>query len=295
MKKIKENMKLVPKDNAEGAESGSQKDKQLKPIAESQIKQNIPHGSDEKENLYTENALELSDMSLKERHAYKKQLQSKRLEAMDAKERQKYILYYYKWHFIGGIFCIFLLYFLGHTIYTANLPNELIIAITNDGTNAVAEKYIPNVFRDYYNLDHKNIIQVFTDLTIDNSDDVAIRQSTLTDYEKMIVYITSDKLDAIIGNRQTLEYYKSTGDIAVIDACIDSELYDKIKSRIVTAVSDDSYMNEGKPYSAAIDISDTEFAKSCNLSYDEVYLMIPNNRYTNNAATIRLIKLIFGL
>ena len=46
------------------------------------------------------------------------------------------------------------------------------------------------------------------------------------------------------------------------------------KKYIVTASSDDTYMNEGKPYSAAIDISGTEFANNCNLSYDKVYLMI---------------------
>ncbi|MCI8510069.1 MAG: hypothetical protein HFJ06_16165 [Lachnospiraceae bacterium] len=247
------------------------------------------------ENLYSENALELSRMSFKERQSYKKELQAKRLASMDARERRRYILHYYKWHFAGGIFLILFLYLLGHTIYKANLPTELIVAITNDGPNAIAEKYIPDTFRSYYDLDSKNIIQVFTDLTIDNTDDVAIRQSTLTDYEKMIVYITSDKLDAIIGNEQTLNYYRSTGDIAVIDACIDKELYSQIEKYIVTASSDDTYMNEGKPYSAAIDISGTEFANNCNLSYDKVYLMIPNNRYTDNTNTIRLIRLIFGL
>ncbi len=256
---------------------------------------NTSNIKEQEENLYSENALELSRMSFKERQSYKKQLQAKRLASMDTKERRKYILYYYKWHFAGGIFLILFLYLLGHTIYKANLPNELIVAITNDGPNAVAESYIPDTFRNYYNLDSKNIIQVFTDLTIDNSDNVAIRQSTLTDYEKMIVYITSDKLDAIIGNEQTLNYYKSTGDIAVIDACIDKELYSQIEKYIVTASPDDTYMNEGKPYSAAIDISGTEFADNCNLSYDKVYLMIPNNRYTDNTATIRLIRMIFGL
>lgn len=247
------------------------------------------------ENLYSENALELSRMTFKEKRIYKRQLQAKRLASMDSTERKKYILHYYKWHFTGGILLLLFFVLLGHTIYKANLPTELIVAVTNDGPNAVAEKYIPDTFRSYYNLDSKNIIQVFTDLTIDNADDVAIRQSTLTDYEKMIVYITSDKLDAIIGNEQTLNYYKSTGDIAVIDACIDKELYSQIEKYIVTASSDDTYMNEGKPYSAAIDISGTEFADNCHLSYDKVYLMIPNNRYTDNTATTRLIRLIFGL
>ena len=49
------------------------------------------------------------------------------------------------------------------------------------------------------------------------------------------------------------------------------------------------------PYAAAIDISQTDFVKQCQLSYDDVYLMIPNNRYMENDATLRLIRMIFDL
>ena len=107
------------------------------------------------------------------------------------------------------------------------------------------------------------------------------------------MYISSDRLDAIIGNEDTLNYYKSTGDIAMIDQCMDEDLYQEIKDHIVKVTDDTQYMNDGKPYAAAIDIS--EFAKKCQFSYDAVYLMIPNNRYVNNEATMRLIRMIFGI
>lgn len=294
MKKIKDSINLVPKEDKAEAQKDV-KNKNVPNSPQKHISKEELEDWDEEENLYAENALELSGMTSKEKRAYKKQLHRKRMQTMDAKEKHSYILHYYKWYFIGGIVLIFLLYWLGNTIYTANLPTELIVAITNDGTNAVAEEYIPNAFRDYYDLDRKNIIQVFTNLTIDDADDVAIQQNTLTDYEKIIVYITSDKLDAIIGNETALNYYKSTGDIAIIDTCLDEKLYEEIEDHIVMAADESSYMNNGKPYAAAIDISKTEFAKNCSLSYDDVYLMIPNNRYSDNDATIRLIKLIFGL
>lgn len=249
----------------------------------------------EDENLYAENALELSGMSFKERQAYKKKLRNKRLSSMEPKERRSYIIRYYKWHFIAAIAGVFLTGLLIHTVYVANLPTELIVAITNDGVNAVAEEYIPNIFRDYYHLDNKNIIQVFTDLTIDNAEDTAIRETTLTDYEKIIVYISSGKLDAIIGDEKALNYYKSTGDIAILDSCLDSDLYDSVAGHIVEATDESRYMNNGEPYAAAIDISGSDFVRNLNLSYDTVYLMVPNNRYTDNSGTIRLIRLIFNL
>lgn len=292
MKKPKDNLHFVPKEDTETL-SSSKPDSATtdKPIK----KESCSPDSQKEENLYTENALELSGLSFKETLAYKKGIRNKRLSTMNSKEKRHYLVHYYKWHFIGSVLCVLLLFWIGKAIYTANLPRELILAITNDGTNVSAEEYIPKAFRTYYNLDNKNVIQIFSDLTIDNSDNTAIRETTLTDYEKIIIYITSDKLDAIIGDEKTLNYYKSTGDIAILDACLDSELYEQIKDYTVKAEDETLYVNEGKPYTAAIDISDTEFARKCNLSYEKVYLMIPNNRYNHNEATINLIKLIFSL
>ena len=250
---------------------------------------------EEGEDLYSENALEMSSMNAKERRAYKKELRNKRLQAMDGKEKRRYIIQYYKWYFIGAVVAVFLCYILGRTIYTATLPTELVVAVTNDGTNVICEQYIPDAFRKYYQLDKKNTIQVFDNLTIEDADDATIQESTLTDYEKMIVYISSDRLDAIIGNEDTLNYYKSTGDIAVVDQCMDEELYQQIADHIVQVTDDTKYMNDGKPYAAAIDISGTEFARKCQLSYDDVYLMIPNNRYVENEATLHLIRMIFEI
>lgn len=300
MKDKKHALDLTPKeDHKETAPETDNKKpvkKQDKKITDKETSKKTPSDSpEEEENLYAENALELSGMTAKEKRAYKRQLNQKRLAAMDKKERKSYLIRYYKWHAIAAIFGVFLVGWLIHTIYVANLPQELVVAITNDGINATAEQYIPDAFREYYNLDTKNIIHVFTDLTIDSSEDITIQQTTLTDYEKMMVYISSDRLDAIIGDEKALNYYKSTGDIAIIDSCLDAELYEALSAHIVNASDETGYMKGGEAYAAAIDISGTDFVKRCNLSYNTVYLMIPNNRYTNNSATIRLIRLIFNL
>ncbi len=250
---------------------------------------------DQEENLYSENALEMSSMSAKERRAYKKELRNKRLKSMETGEKWKYIILYYKWYFVGAVVAVFLCCWIGKTIYTTTLPTELMVAVTNDGTNAVCEQYIPDAFRDYYGLDVKNIIQVFDNLTIENADDVVIQESTLTDYEKIIVYISSDRLDAIIGNGKTLDYYKSTGDIAILDQCMDEDLYRQVEDYTVEVTDETGYMNDGKPFIAALDISDTEFARNCQFSYDDVYLLIPNNRYINNESTLRFIRMIFDI
>lgn len=261
------------------------------------IKESIQLTPDEEENLFEENALELATMSRKERHAYKKELHKKRLASMDGDEKKDYIVRYYKWHFIGAIAFVFIAIWLGKTIYTSTLPLELMVAITNDGMNTIAENYIPKAFREYYQLDNKNIIQIFTDLTInqEDADEIHIQESTLTSYERVVVYITSDKLDVIIGDENAYQYYKSTGDIADIEQCFDKDFYHQIKSNIIMGSDETGYMKNGQPYAAAIDISGTDFVNQLQLSYDKVYLMIPNNRYENNSNTKNFIQMIFDL
>lgn len=295
MKKMKDTINLTPKEDDNLTDTKiDTSNKSLENETTEDMVDDLDDNSDE-EDLYSENALELSRMSFKEKCHYKKELRKKRLSTMDKDEKRKYVVHYYKWHFLGGILCIFLLFWLGQTIYKANLPTALILAITNDGANYTAEEYIPEAFRDYYSLDKKNIIQIFTDLEIANAEDARISDGTLTDYEKVIVYISSDKLDAIIGDENALNYYKSTGDIAIIDNCMDKDLYSQLEDKIVMATDDTKYMNNGEPYAAAIDISNTDFVKDSDISYDTVYLMIPNNRYSDNEATLNLIKMIFGL
>ena len=58
--------------------------------------QNTPLSTDDKEeNLYSENSLELAGLSFKEKLAYKKELNQKRLATMNKGEKRKYILRYY--------------------------------------------------------------------------------------------------------------------------------------------------------------------------------------------------------
>ena len=298
MKKIKDSIQLTPK---EKELTLKKKDEVThKEPQEETIKNDVSFDDndfEDDENLFEENALELATMTRKERLAYKKALHKKRMASMEADEKRDYILRYYKWHFIGAFAFIFIAIWLGHTIYTTTLPLELMVAITNDGTNVIAENYIPDAFREYYDLDDKNIIQVFTDLTINNDDaeSIHIQESTLTSYERVVVYITSDKLDVIIGDENAYNYYKSTGDIAIIDQCFDKEFYSQIESQIIMGSDETGYMNNGEPYAAAIDISGTEFVNNLELGYEQVYLMIPNNRYENNSNTKNLIQMIFKM
>ena len=257
---------------------------------------------DKEENLYSENSLELAGLSFKEKLAYKKELNQKRLATMNKGEKRKYILRYYKWHFIGcilGIICIFLL---GHTIYRATLPEALSIAITHENGDSDALTYLPDAFREYYHLEEKEIINVITNLRIVNSledststtDELdASSNRTLSDNRQLMIYVNADTLDAIIGDETTLDYCASSGDLNMVQNCLSDDLYKKFEDYMVITTDETGYLNGGKPCATAIDISNTDFAKNCNLPYDQVYFMFPNSCSENNEKTIRLLNFIF--
>ncbi|MDE5864869.1 MAG: hypothetical protein K2H34_11050, partial [Lachnospiraceae bacterium] len=168
-------------------------------------------------------------------------------------------------------------------------------AILNDPYNHTAADYIPEAFRQYHQLAKKNFFKVYTDLFVSSTEDKEQLGTTMTDYQKIGYYNMYDMLDAIIGDEEALTLYATSDDTTGIDLSMDEALYKKIKDHVITMSDPTGIKNDGKPYAAAIDISDTEFVKNCGISYDKVYLMIPSTKYTDNQGTIDLIKLIFSL
>lgn len=251
--------------------------------------------SEESENLYAENSLELQELSFKEKLAYKKELHKKRLATMQGKEKRKYIISYYKWYFIAFILCICLSGWLIKTIYHSTFPQELNVAIANDINNDIPYDYIPEAFRDYYNLDNKNIIEIFGNLSICDLENADALEKNTSSNSQLDMYITSGVLDAVIADETALNYCTSNGGAAILDTCLEPELYEQIKDYIVTITDEDGYTNNGEPYAAAIDISGTDFVKNCNISYEKVYLFLPITCTENSERASRFIRLIFQL
>lgn len=247
------------------------------------------------ENLYAEDALALAGLSFKEKISYKRQLFKKRISTMKTKDKILYTIRYYKWYFVSLAVIVICLCWVGRAIYRSTFPTLLNVAVLNEAFNDTVQDYIPEAFREYYQLDNKNYIKVYTDLFVSSTEDTTEVGTTMTDYQKLGFYNMSDMLDAIIGDEEALTLYASSDDTTAIDLSMDADLYSKIEDRVITMSDPSGVKNNGKPYTAAIDISGTDFVKNCNISYDKVYLMIPSTKYTDNQGTIDLIKLIFGL
>lgn len=249
----------------------------------------------EETDLYAEDSLALAGLSFKEKITYKYNQYKKRIATMDTTAKIRYTFSYYKWHFLLVVFVLVIAGWSIRTAYRTTLPTVLSVAILNDPYNRTAADYIPDAFREYYQLDNKNFFKVYTDLSVSSTEDKEQLGRVMTDYQKVGYYNMYDMLDVIIGDEEALLLYATSDDTTGIDLSMDEALYDKIKDRVITMSDPGGIKNDGKPYAAAIDISDTDFVKNCQISYDKVYLMIPSTKYTDNQGTLDFIRLIFSL
>ena len=251
---------------------------------------------DFEEDEYKEDALEMATMTFKERMNYKKELRQKRMSKMTPSEKRSYILNYYKWHIIIGLFAIVCLVYAGRVVYRMTWPTLLELAIVNNYNETDPAKYITTSYREYYALDDKNFIEIYSGLKdITPTEDTTEVGLTMSNYQTIGYYNMYDMLDVIICDKDALNLFVSTDDTTAIDLSMDADLYQQIEDYVITMSDPKGIKNDGKPYTVALDISHTDFAKKCDLSYSEVYLLIPSTKYTDNENTINFIKFVFGI
>lgn len=238
--------------------------------------------------------------------ASEKKLEKKALLAeMTTKQKVEYILQYYIWHIIGFVALVIGLIVIVKTVYTSTMPTVLSIGFVNNNSTASLQDYVKDSYREYYDLDTKNHINVHLDLDKSNDGETALADDASLEEElayqmqspaeQAMAYATTvTVLDAMICDEEALELYMSAEETTAIDSVLPDELYKKVEDKIVIGADPNKVKFGGEPYSVAIDVSDTEFIKNCNLSYDKAYLVIPATRKMNDENTVNFVKFIFG-
>lgn len=225
---------------------------------------------------------------------------------MDKKQKIEYIFTYYKWHMIGVIVLVFAVIAIGKTVYHASLPTVLNLAFINNNGDGVNQEYVVDAYREYYDLGTRNHINLYCDFNKNANGDVAIDENASLE-EEMAYYaqspadeamayaITATVLDAMICDEEAMELYVSAEETTAIDNVLPEDIYKQIEDKVVIKSDPNKVKFDGEPYSVAIDVSDTEFIKNCNLSYDKAYLVIPSTRKMNDENTVNFINFIFDL
>ena len=143
----------------------------------------------------------------------KKNLNSEleKLKHMSVKDKNWYILEYYKFHMIAIILFISMLWVIGSSIYRQSFTTRLTLAIVNDysGGNSSIEP-LENSLKDALGCGKKDLIEINSGLFI-NADGSQSSEYSYASMAKIAALAAGGDLDIIIADAKTLEHYESQG------------------------------------------------------------------------------------
>lgn len=239
-----------------------------------------------------EDRLSLHAMTPKERRAAKKAMFSETISGMSAKEKFSYVVFYYKWYFIAVVAVLLIALSLSITIYKNSRPISLSYVVINQDENtpidtAPIEKYIEDMgMTDGYRLLSNTEVQLDPETYLEefnnNPNSSIYTEFPMMCYNGFYDVIITDEKGARYCGMQDIAYH--------VDLVLDADIYSVVQERVFIAPD-----NNGDNQKFAIDISDTEFAKSLNLSYDKVYIAFPGSYDNNLQSAKRLMRYIFDI
>ena len=246
---------------------------------------------------YSDNGLSYVGLSFKERFNKRKNAEKAKLSTMTDKQKTRYILDYYKWHFIIFAIAILLIVSFIKIAYNASLPTAITLFVLNNESDAESYSSFPKElekdYRDYYNLDSHTKVFFDTNVAIDGQTTLPGTTNQTTDYEKINGYVQAQELDIMICDQTALDYYTNQDmSIYPITMILDSETY----ADTYELFQDDIVMAKdinGDSFPCAINITDTAFAKKFDISYEPIYLCIPG-KPKNTEGISQYLKYIYS-
>ena len=118
---------------------------------------------------YSDNGLSYVGLSFKERFNKRKNAEKAKLCTMTDKQKTRYILDYYKWHFIIFAIAILLIVSFIKIAYNASLPTAITLFVLNNESDAESYSSFPKElekdYRDYYKTTSSDIHFQYSDST----------------------------------------------------------------------------------------------------------------------------------
>ena len=254
-----------------------------------------PRHASPKEDLSTDNNLELHSMTRKERRAAKRENFNKNTEGMSFKEKAGYFFYCYKWPIISVIVAIAVICVVVIEVYSNSRPIALAYGIVNcQDTETLDISIIEEDYMEYYGFGNGyQIIGIYNldyDLeTYEDNYDISAPE-----YSSFPTLCYEGYYDIIISDKKGLDYVANTAMIHPLEDSLTTDLYNIFKEEYSDLIVY-SENNDGESCEYALDISDTEFVKELCLDYDDVYLCFVGVSDQNFTNARRICKFIFDL
>ncbi|MBO4592440.1 MAG: hypothetical protein J5684_07790 [Eubacterium sp.] len=232
-----------------------------------------------------DNRLELQSMSRKERRKMMKAEMKENMEGMDPGEKFKYLIYYYKEAIIFIALIGILVFTGGRALYNSRKPVVISYGVVNcmDQLN-----FNSSAFEDYAKAIGKyKGYQIRENINIGFTNN---NNSTFTNQmnTNFLTLSTQNYYDVIFTDKEGADFCSKQSAFHPLDSYLDKEHYDLIKDHIYSTKDSDGNTKE-----FAVDISDTEFANSLNIGYNDVYIGFTGAEERNIQAVYDLLDYLY--
>ena len=237
-----------------------------------------------------DNRLDMQALSRKEKRKFKKEQMRETTEGMTPSEKRKYYLYYYKERIIIISLATIVAVILGIQIYQGTRPVTISYAVINCKNQL---EFNANAFEQYAkDINKKKGHQIRGETNVElKKDEYTQSYENNANSQKYINFetmATADYYDVIFTDMEGAVYCGMMEIFYPLDKFLEPEDYEKIKDRIVVLRN-----MKDEPTEYAIDISDTEFAKSLNLGYDDIYIGFPGDQQDNHDRVKEFLNYLF--
>ncbi|MBQ9233051.1 MAG: hypothetical protein IJ167_03325 [Lachnospiraceae bacterium] len=248
------------------------------------------------EDIPLENNLELAGMSRKEKRAAKKARIAMFTKDMNKKEKISYFLYYNKWKFIAAFFVMLFIVSVINFIIRNNLPVALSYAVINNNSAAGPNEAVFEDYLKYYNFSDIYQIRANSDfyLSYDEYVNDKINENGAVSYQYFPIRCEENYYDIVFSDQEGINYCLETSLLLPLETALPAELITEINQKYpdcICGIKNDS----GTLTGYYIDISDTDFAKKLNLTYEDIFICFPGTSSKNEANTIKIVKYIMNL
>lgn len=204
-----------------------------------------------------------------------------KLRAMPLKDRIWYIGAYYKFHIIGALVAVLLIWTVATSLYRTSFDTALYcIYLNNRSGTELNTAPLEQGFSEYLGLGKKELISSES-LYVSFGDDTS--EFGYASLAKITALVASKDLDIMIGDRETIEHYASLGGLADLEAELPEETLQLVRDHLLL-FPDDSQTT----HAYGISLEGTWFAEESHLAQEPPILVIISNSTRKDTAAALL-------
>lgn len=209
-----------------------------------------------------------------------------KLKAMTRKDRIWYIWEYYKFHMVGVVIALTLVWVVGTSMYRGSFDTVFYCMYLNSRSETELNMApLEQGFAQHLDTSSKELIAAESSFISYGNDATEFSYATMA---KISALVASKDLDVIIGDMDTLKHYASLEGFSDYEAELPADLLTMVQDHLIYAPGED-----GVERAYGISLAGTTFAAESNLAQDPPVLGFINNS-THKENQLAFLRYVFA-